>query len=274
MHYDIYLLSAPANREMAAALAEGMRKYKMPKGVVPGNSLDSHSVFLDCENSPMTEETERMLREAGYLIVLFSPDAVASESLMEKLYYFEKDTGRENIVPVIAEGEPVDIFPPMFIQHRKVQHILPDLSVVEMDETIEPVAADIRGNTPKRRKEAMSYETVRITASVLDLHPDALEQRHRRRRKQRIITLAAFLGAVLTCIAAIFGVLGVKAHKEGVIAQKQTQITVQAADRLASELPQMFSEEPEALEILQDALEETEEQLARNGLERFLDEEA
>ncbi|MCQ2558261.1 MAG: hypothetical protein MJ135_03975 [Oscillospiraceae bacterium] len=270
MQDDIYLLSAAADRQMAEGLAAGMKKYRLPRGIRSANGLDSHKLFLDCGEAPIDEEAERLLREAGYLIVLFSPAAIASQSLLDKLYYFEKDTGRENIVPVIAEGEPADIFPPMFIQHHVVQHILPDLSVVEMDETIEPVAADLRGITPKRRREALQYETVRITASVMDLHPDALEQRHRRRKRRAVTAVVSFLAAVLMVVAAIFTVLGIRAHNQGMLAEKQAAIAVQAADRLISGLPETFADEPQAQEILADSLAQTRQQLSENGLDRFI----
>ena len=268
--YDIYLLAAESDRAAAEALYAGMRAYKLPKGVRPGNGLDPHRIFMDAGEAAVTAETEHLLDEAGYMIVLFSPAARASGSVMDKLYYFERVTGRESIVPVIADGEPADIFPPMFIQHRKVRHILPDLTVAEMDETVEPVAADLRGSTPKRRKELLRYETVRITASVLDLHPDALEQRHRRRRKQAVAAAVGLLAAVLTVIACVFTVLGIRAHKEGVIAQKQADLAVQTADRLILDLPEHFADEPEALEIIDEAVARAREALAENGLDDYL----
>lgn len=265
--YDIYILAADANRTAATALYEGMKKYRLPKGVKPGNSLDSHSIFLDTDEKPFDAVTASLLDSAGYLVVLFSPQARASMSLMDKLFYFEKVTGRENIVPVIAEGEPVDIFPDMFIQHRRVKHILPDMTIFEMDETIEPVAADVRGSTPKRRREALRYETVRITASVLDIHPDALEQRHRKRRNRTIALFAGTASAVLLVIAVIFSVLGVRAYREGLIAEKQALLATQTVDRLTEELPEEFSDYPEALEAVEDAVERAETALGEQVLE-------
>lgn len=266
MSYDICIVSAKKHAQMAWRLAEGMRKYRLPRGIVPVNPLDHRNILLDTEETPFTEETMAILNDVGYLIVLFSPEARASDAVNDKLVYYEKLTGRESIVPVIADGEPADIFPPMFIQHRTVQRILPDMSVVEMEETIEPVAADLRGETPKRCRELLQYETVRIVASVLGLHPDDLERRHAKRRKKRLIAAVSALGTIFLSVTVLFSYLGIKAYREGIIARQQTEEATRAVVRLTEELPALFDDEPEALAYVQQAISEASDALEQGGL--------
>lgn len=266
MAYDICIVSAKKQAQIARRLAEGMRKYRLPRGIVPANPLDHRNILLDTEETPFSEETMAVLNDVGYLIVLFSPEARTSDAVNDRLVYYEKLTGRESIVPVIAEGEPADIFPPMFIQHQRVQRILPDMSVVEMDETIEPVAADLRGDTPKRCRELLQYETVRIVASVLGLHPDDLERRHAKRRQQRLIMAISVLGTVFLTISVLFSYLGIKAYREGVIASQQAAEATRAVARLTEELPALFDNEPDALVYVQHAISEASEALEQGGL--------
>ena len=147
-----------------------------------------------------------------------------------------------------------------------VQHILPDMRVVEREETIEPVAADLRGDTPARRKQLLRYETVRITASVLGLHPDALEQRQQRRRSRAILAAVAAAGCVLLAISALFLRLGLIARNEGRIAEAQAKKSIEVADRLTQELPALFAEDPLALSYVQEAIDQAQAVLDEIGL--------
>ena len=148
---------------------------------------------------------------------------------------------------------------------------MPDMSIIERVDTIEPVAADLRGNTRKRQQEVLRYETVRITASVLGLHPDELEQRHRTRRKRAIIAALSVVGAVCLAAAAIFLRLGFIAKAEGDIAAKQAELSVQIARRTMQELPGMFADEPAALEYIDEAIDNARGSLDEIGLAELLD---
>ena len=141
------------------------------------------------------------------------------------------------------------------------------MTVVERTETIEPVASDLRADTPARWREVLSYETVRIIASVLGLHPDDLEQRHRMRRRKAIITLVSVIASVCICAAGIFTYLGHIARTEGRIAEEQAELCVEIAERTITELPQAFSDEPGALVYINEAVGKAEESLRDIGLD-------
>ena len=199
-------------------------------------------------------------------MVICSPDARVSPGIRSRLTYFRNFRRMEDIVAVIVRGEPVDSFPESFIERKVVQHILPDMRVVEREETIEPVAADLRGDTPARRKQLLRYETVRITASVLGLHPDALEQRQQRRRNRAILAAVAAAGCVLLAISALFLRLGLIARNEGRIAEAQAKKSIEVADRLTQELPALFAEDPLALSYVQEAIDQAQAVLDEIGL--------
>ena len=166
-----------------------------------------------------------------------------------------------------VRGEPAESFPDSFIEQKTVRKILPDMTVVERVETIEPVASDLRAETRSRWKEALRYETVRIIASVLGLHPDDLEQRHRARHRKAVITLVSVIAAVCLGAAGIFAYLGHVAQTEGEIADQQAKLCVDIAERTMNELPEAFADEPVALEYIQQAVDSARSSLEELGLE-------
>ena len=266
-NYDICVISVPEDAAVAETLANSIRSYRLPRGVKLENpALDYRRIYVDSTGSELNEDGKRILNNSRYLVMLCSPEAKASPAIARRLDYFRNCGLNENIVAVIVRGEPADAFPESFIQRRTVQRILPDMSVVEREETIEPVAADLRGDTPARRRQLLRYETVRITASVLGLHPNTLEQRHRRRRNRAILTAAALVCSVLLVISGVFLRLGFIAREEGRIADAQTQMSLALADRLTSELPALFADDAQALGYINEAIEQAQEALGEAGL--------
>lgn len=266
-NYDICIIAAPEDAAIAETLAGSIRAYRLPRGVaLPNPELDYRSIFVDCTGSEFDDSVKLLLDHTRYLVVICSPEAKDSEAIKSRLTYFRHFRRTEDIVAVIVRGEPADSFPESFIDRKVVQHILPDMRVVEREETIEPVAADLRGDTPARRKQLLRYETVRITASVLGLHPDALEQRQQRRRNRAILAAVAAAGCVLLAISALFLRLGLISRNEGRIAEAQAKKSIEVADRLTQELPALFAEDPLALSYVQEAIDQAQAVLDEIGL--------
>ena len=161
-NYDICVIATPEDKAIAEALAESIRTYKLPRGVrLPTPELDYRNIFVDSTGSEFDDAVKQLLDHTRYLVVICSPDAKSSEAIKSRLTYFRHFRKTEDIVAVIVRGEPADSFPESFIERKVVQHILPDMRVVEREETIEPVAADLRGDTPARRRQLLRYETDR-----------------------------------------------------------------------------------------------------------------
>ena len=265
--WDLCILSVKHDAETARTLAESIHRYRLPaKLKLPDENLDYRRILLDCEEKPLDDETRAQLDRCRFLVLICSPATKSDPGILAKLAWFRRTHGKEEVIAVIAEGEPIDSFPESFIEKKKVRCILPDMTVVERIDTVEPVAADLRGNTEKRRKELLRYETVRITASVLGLHPDDLEQRHRARRRKTLIAALSAVAAVCLVAAAIFLRLGWIAKTEGNIAAEQTQLSVEIAQRTMEELPAAFADEPEALQYIDEAVESAKADLEELGL--------
>ena len=270
--WDICVVSARSDEEVANSLADSIQKYRLPSSIASSqNDIDYRRILLDTQETPCDEKVQEQLDASRFLVLLCSPDAKNSVAINQRLAAFYRTHDRDRMIAVIVRGEPEDSFPESFIERKIVQHILPDKRVIERMETIEPIAADLRADTEKRRKQLLHYETIRIVASVMSLHPDDLVQRMQTRRKKTLIRWLAVIAAVVLIISAIFIRLGIVAHNEGKIAEEQTQLSVKTAERTIQELPELFADEPLALTYVEEAIRNARRSLAELGLEGLLD---
>ena len=265
--YDFCICCCSRDRIVAEELAASLKRFKVPEKVsLPDPELDYRRILPDFEGERFDDEKKEALKRCRRLIMVCTPATRDSRAVLERLLYFEEIRATEAIIPVLAEGEPADAFPPFFIREKRVRHILPDMSVEERTETVEPVAADLRGETPRRQKELLRYETIRIVATLLELAPDMLVRRHEARHRRRTALLAAAVCAILLIVSGLFARYGLAAYHAAVISEKQTAETVAVTDRLFYELPETFADDPQALASVQEAINEAQAALDELGL--------
>ncbi len=270
--YDICILSTKPDELTARRLGESISRYRLPpKTKLSDPALDYRRLIYDCDEDSLDKGRRGILERSRFLVLICSPTTKNNPTILERLDCFRGNHGKEDIIAVLAEGEPIDSFPPSFIETATVQHILPDMTVVERTETIEPVAADLRGATKRRRREALRYETVRIAASVLGLHPDDLEQRHRARKRRAAAVALSLVGAVCLAAAGVFLRLGLIAKAEGEIAEEQTDLSVSIAKRTIEELPASFAQDEQALTYIDEAIKHARTELEELGMSELLD---
>ena len=273
--HDICVLSVKSDAETAEKLAASIAAYRLPKNTaLPDPELDYRRIILDTDETPFGDTVAERLNACRFLVLICSPETKNNPAILGRLAWFRQIRNNENIVAVIAAGEPVDSFPESFIEKKTVRRILPDMSVVERVETIEPIASDLRASNPAQWRRMLHYETVRIVASVLGLHPDALEQRHRQRRKRALITALSIVGAACLIAAGIFLRLGFIAKNEGDIAAEQTRLSVEIAQRTMVQLPESFAGEEQALDYIDEAIGNARSSLDEIGLGSLLDDAA
>ena len=273
--YDLYILSLKRDAETAWRLAGSLRGFRLPSGVAlsdPG--LDYRRVFVDTGEAVPDDDARERLRHSRFLALLCSPGVRENPAQMEKLDYFRESHDGEGVIPILTEGEPTDVFPASFYRQKTVRRILPDMSVEERVDLIEPVAADLRP-APSRHhwREMLRYETVRIAALLLGLRPDELQQRHRQRRRRTLAAIVGVVAAVSLTAAGIFLRLGFVARDEGRIAEEQARLSVEIARRTVRELPEEFAGNDMALAFVEEAVENALSELDRLGLGELLSED-
>ena len=179
-------------------------------------------IFRDVDELPSSSSLynniEEALGQSEYLIVICTPRLKESKWCMREIELFQKLRGSDHIIAVLAEGEPEDSFP-YAITHRIV-----DGAEIE----VEPLAADVRGESQARQKRKMKVEQLRILAAMLHCEFDQLRQRERQRKLQRGITAGSVCFAVVCAFLA-------QMVRENVKLQNQVKKTQSAQSYLLSE---------------------------------------
>lgn len=179
-------------------------------------------IFRDVDELPSSSSLynniEEALGQSEFLIVICTPRLKESKWCMREIELFKKMRGGEHIIAVLADGEPQDSFP------YELTHYLVNGQEVE----VEPLAADVRGETPGRQKRKMRVEKLRILAAMFHCEFDQLRQRDRQRKMQR---LGAAGGVGLAVICAFLA----QTMNENIKLQKQVRKTQSAQSYLLSE---------------------------------------
>ena len=179
-------------------------------------------IFRDVDELPSSSSLynniEEALGQSEFLLVICTPRLQESKWCMREIELFKKMRGSDHIIAVLAEGEPQESFP-YEITHR----------LVNGEETeVEPLAADVRGETPDKQKRKMRLEKLRILAAMLHCEFDQLRQREKQRKRQRAIAAGGVSLAVICAFLA-------QTMRENIILQKQVKKTQSAQSYLLAE---------------------------------------
>ena len=186
-------------------LHKKLEAYKLPKSLAKRLKTKTkiERVFRDEDELPLSENLSdpitHALRNSDFLIVICTPRLKESKWCLKEIETFLQTHERRNILVVLAEGEPDESFP-YELTHEKIKTVDLNGNEVEIERTIEPLAADCRGENNKQRLKNMDEAVVKLCAAVFGVNYDDLKQRHRERklRKRRIIFSTVF------AIVAIF----------------------------------------------------------------------
>jgi len=196
MKYDAFISYRHLEKDMYVAkrVHKALESTKIPRKIQKEIGRKKiNRVFRDQEELPigsdLGENIEAALKEAGFLVVICSPETKDSYWVMKEIDTFISMHGRENILAVLVDGEPGDSFP---------EQILSD----ENGNPVEPLAADVRGNTKKEVNKKLKTETLRLAASILHIDYDDLKQRHREAKLRRNFRIAAAVGALAIAFGA------------------------------------------------------------------------
>ncbi|MCM1088365.1 MAG: PQQ-binding-like beta-propeller repeat protein [Muribaculaceae bacterium] len=184
-------------------------------------------VFRDKEELPLVSNLADPIMEAleqsEFLIVICSPRLNESIWCKKEIETFLKLHGRERILLVLVEGEPEDSFPPELL-YREEEEIAEDGSVSRKRIPVEPLAADVRGESQSEIRKKIKSETLRLAAPMFGCSYDDLKQRHREQRMRKILT-AALAGS---SVCLLFGLISTTMALQ--ISRQNRQITAQSEE--------------------------------------------
>ena len=213
MRYDAFISYRHTEPDMFVAkkVHKTLETFRIPKKIRKATGKKKiERVFRDQEELPIGSDLgnniETALASSEYLIVICSPRAKESDWVKREIDTFISMHGREKVLAVLVEGEPGDSFP---------EAILAD----EHGNPVEPLAADVRGESIGEIRKKLKTECMRLAAPILGCSYDDLRQRHRERKMRKII--AIFVG--ISILGVAFGVYNaITANK---INQQNIEIT-------------------------------------------------
>ncbi|MBQ1569775.1 MAG: toll/interleukin-1 receptor domain-containing protein, partial [Clostridiales bacterium] len=176
-----------------------------------------------------------------YLIAVCSPEYLKSPWCRKEIETFLRFHDRKHVLLVLADGEPMETFPPEII-YEDLYKIGPDGRPFWTKVQREPLAADCRGEDSKERNPKIDKAVIRIAAAILGVRFDDLQQRHRQEQYKRtrtrvLIAFGVLVAFLALCVGFLIKIAGqnrdiLKQNEE--IAMQNEIISLKYADTLAA----------------------------------------
>lgn len=190
--FDAFISYRHAELDSAVAgyLQKALERYKIPREIQKKCGKRSlRRIFRDEEElgaaSDLFGEIEQNLRRSEFLLVICTPRILESKWCLREIETFIRYRGRENVLAVLAEGEPETAFPPI------------------LREEGEPLAADIRGRSKREVLRRARERMPRLVAPLLHCSYDELYQRHRVYKTRRLAAAAGIVAVLSLAFGAV-----------------------------------------------------------------------
>ncbi|MBR6669616.1 MAG: toll/interleukin-1 receptor domain-containing protein, partial [Ruminococcus sp.] len=211
----------PFDSYIAEKLLKLIETYKKPHNISQDKRKEYWKCFRDEEeisiSSDIGKEIHNALENSEYLIVVCSPELLKSEWCLEEISYFKKIHGgsTDNIIAVLIDGKPETAFPASLTS-----------TIIDGEEcAVEPLAAEIKGNSVKDSLKKLKTKYLKIVARFLDCEYDDLIQRENRRKRKKLILFSCIAIAVLTVIIIIISIsFATVSNKNKTISQQYNEL--------------------------------------------------
>ena len=232
--------------EIASRLQKKLEGFRLPKEIAKKIGRDRLSrIFRDdtefAVSDDLTQAIDEALLNSDYLIAVCSPEYLKSSWCRKEIESFLRFHDRKHVLLVLAEGEPEESFPPEII-YEDLYKVGADGRPYWTKVHREPLAADCRGENAKERNPKIDKAAMRLTAAILGIGFDDLQQRQRHEQykhtRNRVMVVFGVLVAFLAlCVGFLFRIAGqnveiMKQNEE--IARQNEIITLKYADTLAA----------------------------------------
>lgn len=208
MIYDAFISYRHSETDMFVAkkVHKGLETFKVPKSVAKaGGKSAIKRVFRDQEELPigsdLNDNISAALAESEYLLVICSPRTPESFWVKKEITTFISLHDREHVLAILVEGEPNESFPE-------------ELLVDEAGNSVEPLAADVRGADKKEMSRKLKTELIRLAAPILHCTYDDLKQRHKERKMKQTIAWISAIGFLVAVLGIGFGIYNANMAKK------------------------------------------------------------
>lgn len=248
----------------AEALKKEIEGYKLPKGMEnqgPGYHRVTTLLLSGSIDEAVSDEARSIIFHSRWLVIVCSEKARSSPAMAHLIFFFSQLGRRANILPLLVEGEPFRSFPEPLFEKRTVRWLDEDGRERFATETVEPLAVDIRAESPKASLRLLGHLRVKVIAALIGVPDDALERRHFKRTRRRLVTIAAVLALIFVLAGSFFAYMWLNTERQLDIAVQKAQISKDLFTKICSEYPERFSHIPAAVPVIEDILLDSLEQL-------------
>ena len=210
---------------------KALETYELPKKLKEQLHIEGRTfkrLFRDQEELPLSSNLEDPIVEAlnssKYLIVICSPRLKDSLWCKKEIETFKKIRGRQNIFCVLIEGEPADSFPEEVL-YDEVEVVKNGKKKIEK-KPVEPLAADVRGNTKKEVLKRIHEEKLRLAAAMCHIDYDDLRQRHKLREQKRKANIATGISIASILFLLYTSIMLIKINSQQNILKKHQALTL------------------------------------------------
>ena len=249
----------PLDREAAERVQKKIENYIVPKEFREQvGSRKLGMCFRDEDELPasssLTDSIYYALDHTNFLIVICTPNLPLSKWCEAEIKYFLKTHDRDHVLAVLADGDPSESFSPYMLHDFDEEgNILRDW---------EPLAANIAGENHTINNKAFKKEIVRIYAALIGCPFDALWQRERRARTNRLLAAAGAAVAVM----AVF--LGVVVNRNAKIEEQNAQILAQNS-QITEQMDQISEQNTQIEEQNTSLQKQLSEALVDSGINKY-----
>lgn len=202
--YDAFIsyCHEPSASYVADRIQKKLERYHIPKTVKrPDGRVTMGKVFRDRAElnagGDMEEHLRSALAHSAYLIVILSPGVMDSPWVEREIRMFLETHGRDQILLVLAEGEPEEVTPSVLLEYEK------EIDGVMKKTAAESLAADVRGSSNKERDRKLNTEIYRLLAPILGCGFDDLVRRQRAYRLQKSLCVVSVVLVLTLCVLGV-----------------------------------------------------------------------
>lgn len=227
--YDAFISyrHAELDKFVAENLHRELERFRLPKSLAkkrPGLKNRIKRVFRDKDELPLTSNLNdpimAALKDTEYLIVICSPRLRDSMWCKKEVETFVKLRGREYVLAVLVEGEPLESFPEQLL-YRIERKEKPDGTIEEIKIPVEHFAADVRGKNKREVKKLIPREVQRICAGMFHIDFEDIRQRQREQKMRRILNISLIAGSVFLIFGIISTVMALHIRNQNIVLETQ-----------------------------------------------------
>ena len=222
----------PLDMAVAKKLHGLIEQYVIPKELRKDGQKKLGIVFRDQDelaaSCDLSQDIQEALEQSEYLIVICTPDTPGSIWVGREIQYFLRTHSRQNILTVLAGGEPSESFPEILTTEFD--------SITNEKRTLEPLAVDIRAGNVLRSLSRLRRECKRLFAAILGCPYDALILREQKRHLHRIfLSTAVILMVTLGFVSMLWTKNQYIEQKNMELAQQKAQVQLRESQLLTAD---------------------------------------